>query len=73
MRAAVIEHLGQSPVAGELPDPVQKNEGQLLVHMHAAALNAIDVLIAAGNHPALKPVAGRGGRPGYRRREPRSS
>jgi NADPH:quinone reductase-like Zn-dependent oxidoreductase len=56
MRAAVIERLGQSPVAGELPDPVQKNEGQLLVHLHAAALNAIDVLIAAGNHPVLKPV-----------------
>jgi NADPH:quinone reductase len=50
MRAAVVTEVGAPPIADELPEPVPR-EGQALVAVHAAALNPVEIRVAAGRHP----------------------
>jgi NADPH:quinone reductase len=61
MRGALVTELGATPVVQEVPDPVP-GEGDLLVQMDGAALNPVDITIAAGQfylgHPPLPFVAG---------------
>src|SRR5918911_887379 len=47
MRAAVVREIGSPPEPGELPDP-QRGDDEVLVEVHAAALNPIDIAIASG-------------------------
>jgi NADPH:quinone reductase-like Zn-dependent oxidoreductase len=54
MRAAVVRDVGSPPEPGELPDP-QRGDGEVLVEVHAAALNPIDVAIASGRFYAGPP------------------
>ncbi|GAA4370178.1 quinone oxidoreductase family protein [Agromyces bauzanensis] len=54
MRAAVVAELGGAPEAAvwASPDP---GAGQALIRVSAAALNAVDLLISGGRHPAGSP------------------
>ena len=47
MRAAVISEVGAVPEPSELPDP-EPSDGEILVDVHAGALNPIDIAIASG-------------------------
>jgi NADPH2:quinone reductase len=47
MRAALVEQIGQPPVAGEAAEP-QRTAGQALVQVTAAAINPVDVSISLG-------------------------
>jgi NADPH:quinone reductase-like Zn-dependent oxidoreductase len=49
MKAAVLHALGQTPHCESFPDPTPQ-AGEVLVEVTAAALNAIDRMIAAGTH-----------------------
>lgn len=55
MRAAVIDSIGGPPQAQKLSDPSPASDGQVVIQVQAAALNAIDLHIAAGHHRAGKP------------------
>ncbi|MCX4751099.1 zinc-binding alcohol dehydrogenase family protein [Kitasatospora sp. NBC_01287] len=55
MRAAIVNQLGRPPHLGERPDPVER-PGHTLVRVTAAALNPVDLHIAAGSHPAGAPT-----------------
>src|SRR5258707_2906069 len=64
MRAAVITHFGDigGVTAGEFPDPVAA-AGQVLVEIHAAPVNFVDLLVIGGKYqflPALPFVPGKG-------------
>ena len=54
MRAAVVREVGSTPEPGELPDP-QRANGEALLEVRTAALNPIDVAIAAGRFYAGPP------------------
>lgn len=51
MEAAVLEKLGDSPCCEEFPEPVA-GEGEVIVHVHAAALKPVDRQLAEGSHYA---------------------
>jgi len=55
MKAAVIETLGAAPRVIDRPDPTPAAGNLVLVRVEAAALNAIDVHIASGQHRAGPP------------------
>jgi NADPH:quinone reductase-like Zn-dependent oxidoreductase len=55
MKAAVIDRLGAAPHAIAHPDPTPAAGRQVLVKVEAAALNAVDLHIAAGHHRAGPP------------------
>jgi NADPH:quinone reductase-like Zn-dependent oxidoreductase len=52
MKAAVLHHLGTSPVYENAMDPVPQNDEQHLLHVKAAAVKNIDKLRAGGSHYA---------------------
>ncbi len=52
MKAAVLHHLGTSPVYEDFPDPVPQNADQLILHVKTSAIKNIDKLRAGGNHYA---------------------
>src|SRR5213080_1098097 len=47
MRAALVEQIGEAPVVGETAEP-QREPGQALVQVTAAAINPIDISISTG-------------------------
>ena len=49
MRAAVVEEVGSPPGAGEVEEPIRQ-EGSALVAVAAAALNLVEIRVAAGRH-----------------------
>lgn len=51
MRAAVVRWLGEATQLGELPD-AERGSGEALIEVRAAALNPIDIAIAAGRFHA---------------------
>ncbi len=51
MRAAVLRELGKTPQVEEFPEPTP-GEGEVLIHISAAALKSVDKQIAAGTHYA---------------------
>lgn len=51
MKAAVLHQLGEVPRFEEFPDPVPQ-EGQLLIHVKAAAIKNLDKIRASGRHYA---------------------
>lgn len=52
MRAALVEALGSAPVPAEVDEPA-RDSGTALVAVEAAALNPVEIRIAAGRHPRL--------------------
>jgi len=55
MKAAVIDRLGAAPHPTACPDPPPATGNHVLVKVEAAALNAVDLHIAAGHHRAGPP------------------
>jgi NADPH:quinone reductase-like Zn-dependent oxidoreductase len=55
MKAALIEVVGGAPRVETLGDPSRTGDDQVLIKVEAAALNAIDLHIAAGHHRAGVP------------------
>jgi NADPH:quinone reductase-like Zn-dependent oxidoreductase len=55
MKAAVIDRLGVAPHVTACADPSPATGNQVLVKVEAAALNAVDLHIAAGHHRAGPP------------------
>jgi NADPH:quinone reductase-like Zn-dependent oxidoreductase len=53
MKAAVLHKFGETPKFEDFPDPPIE-QGQLLVHVKAVALENIDKALAAGSHFAAK-------------------
>jgi NADPH:quinone reductase-like Zn-dependent oxidoreductase len=51
MNAAVVHKVGQPPRCEQFPEPVA-GENEVIVHVHAAALKAVDKQIASGSHYA---------------------
>jgi NADPH2:quinone reductase len=51
MDAAVLRELGKAPRCEQFPDPIAA-EGEVLVHVHAAALKPVDKQLASGLHYA---------------------
>jgi NADPH:quinone reductase-like Zn-dependent oxidoreductase len=51
MDAAILHELGKVPRCERFPDPTA-GEGEVLVHVHAAALKPIDRQLASGSHYA---------------------
>ncbi len=51
MRAAVLRELGKPPQVEEFPEPTP-GEGEVLIHVSAAALKSVDKQLAAGKHYA---------------------
>ncbi len=51
MRAAVLRVLGKPPQVEEFPEPML-GEGEVLIHVSAAALKSVDKQLAAGKHYA---------------------
>jgi NADPH:quinone reductase-like Zn-dependent oxidoreductase len=54
MLGCVVGQLGDAPELASCPQPARL-PGQSLVKVTAAALNAIDLLISSGKHPAGAP------------------
>ena len=55
MKAALIDRLGAAPQATACADPSPATGNHVLVKVEAAALNAVDLHIAAGHHRAGPP------------------
>jgi NADPH:quinone reductase-like Zn-dependent oxidoreductase len=55
MKAAVIQQLGAAPNTTTRLDPIPSTDTQVLVRVEAAALNAVDLHIASGQHRAGAP------------------
>src|ERR1700728_356479 len=55
MKAAVIDRVGAAPHATACTDPPPATGNHVLVKVEAAALNAVDLHIAAGHHRAGAP------------------
>ena len=55
MRAAWVERVGDAPGIRKVPDPV-RGEGEALFEVRAAALNPIDLSIAAGRYYGGQPT-----------------
>jgi NADPH:quinone reductase-like Zn-dependent oxidoreductase len=55
MKAAVIDTLGTAPRVMPYPDPAPATDDLVLVKVEAAALNAVDLHIASGQHRAGPP------------------
>jgi NADPH2:quinone reductase len=51
MKAAVLHTLGKPPRCQEFPEPIA-GEGEVIVHVHAAALKPVDKQMASGTHYA---------------------
>lgn len=51
MKAAVLHTLGKPPRCEEFPEPVA-GDGEVIVHVHAAALKPVDKQLASGAHYA---------------------
>src|SRR5438067_962543 len=49
MKAAVLHTLGQPPRYGEFPEPTP-GEGEVIVHVRAAALHPLTKAVASGTH-----------------------
>ena len=56
MKAAVISTPKATPLLGEAPIPTRTSKQETLVRIRAAALNPIDLHIAAGEHPLGTPA-----------------
>ncbi len=54
MRAAIVEEAGRRPRPGEADEP-ERGEGEALIQVEAAALNPIDLAVAAGRFYAGPP------------------
>jgi len=53
MHAAVLHTIGIVPRYGEFPEPViGDNDGEVIVHVHAASLKPVDKQLASGSHYA---------------------
>ncbi|CAN5505869.1 zinc-binding alcohol dehydrogenase family protein [soil metagenome] len=50
MKAAVMSQSGGRPHYVDFPEPIVKNEGEMLIHVKAAAIKHIDRSIASGQH-----------------------
>jgi NADPH:quinone reductase-like Zn-dependent oxidoreductase len=50
MRAAVVEAVGSPPSPGQVGEP-SREDGTALVAVEAAALNPVEIRVAAGQHP----------------------
>ena len=55
MKAARIEAIGDAPRVGTIEDPSRTTDSQVVIKVETAALNAIDLHIAAGRHRAGAP------------------
>ncbi len=55
MRAAAIHAIGRWPHTETVGDPPSAYDGKVVIQVQAAALNSIDLHIAAGDHRAGKP------------------
>jgi NADPH:quinone reductase-like Zn-dependent oxidoreductase len=55
MKAAVAEEAGKPPRVQMVDDPIPTNDRQIVVSVQAAALNAIDLHIAGGQHRIGQP------------------
>ena len=51
MRAAVLRELGKPPKVEEFPEPTPA-DGEVLIHVSASALKAVDKQMATGTHYA---------------------
>lgn len=49
MDAAIVDKLGEAPRCGPFPEPVA-GDGEVIVHVHAAALKPVDKQVASGSH-----------------------
>lgn len=55
MHAAVLHTIGDVPRYEEFPEPlIGDNDGEVIVHVHAAALKPIDKQLASGSHYASR-------------------
>ncbi len=53
MRAAVLHTIGSVPRCEEFPEPViGEDDGEVIVHVHAASLKPVDKQLASGSHYA---------------------
>jgi NADPH:quinone reductase-like Zn-dependent oxidoreductase len=50
MKAAILNQLGSTPVYKNFPDPIPKNDEQILINVEAAAINNFDKLRAKAGH-----------------------
>jgi NADPH:quinone reductase-like Zn-dependent oxidoreductase len=50
MKAAVLSNLGAIPVYSDFPDPIVKNENQVLINVKAASIKNLDKIKASGKH-----------------------
>ena len=51
MDAVIVHKLGEPPRCGPFPEPVA-GDGEVIVHVHAAALKPVDKQVASGSHYA---------------------
>src|SRR5919198_4636250 len=54
MRGAVVNEIGKPPETRDVSDP-EPSEGEVLVEVHAAPVNPIDLAVASGRNPAGHP------------------
>jgi len=54
MKAAVIYHKGEMPQYSEIPEPIVKNENEILISVKAAAIKHFDKARASGKHYSTK-------------------
>ena len=54
MHAAVLHTIGAVPRYDEFPEPVAQKDGEVIVHVHAASLKAVDKQLAGGSHYASR-------------------